>query len=385
MKILFHSNLFPDHEQQYRGQDNANLLHCLRERAEIRVISPRPVLPFVPLKKIVRREIDSPFSPVFPQYRYIPKVGSAFNHHLLRASVKPSFTNILQEFQPDVVLASWAYPDTCAVVPLAAVNGLPVVAITQGSDVHIHLRMPLRRRLIPKAFSHCAFVIARSNRLASLLEDAGVNRGKLRTIYNGVSSKTFYPGESVSARASLGLGGQVSTLLYVGNFYPVKNPLLLLRALNIVHRMAPDRAIQLVMIGEGPMQGKVEAAIRELGLRDLVRLVGRKTSDEVAQHMRAADLLCIPSDNEGLPNVLLEAFSCGLRVVSTDVGGIHEVLRHEFLGQLVPARDEAAMAEAIQRCLMVSPDKDRIVESSLPFTWKRTVETYWDVLESALA
>jgi len=86
-----------------------------------------------------------------------------------------------------------------------------------------------------------------------------------------------------------------------------------------------------------------------------------------------------------LPNVLLEAFSCGLRVVSTDVGGIHEVLRHEFLGQLVPARDEAAMAEAIQRCLMVSPDKDRIVESSLPFTWKRTVETYWDVLESALA
>ena len=49
------------------------------------------------------------------------------------------------------------------------------------------------------------------------------------------------------------------------------------------------------------------------------------------------------------------------------------------------ARDEAAMAEAIQRCLMVSPDKDRIVESSLPFTWKRTVETYWDVLESALA
>ena len=47
-------------------------------------------------------------------------------------------------------------PDTCAVVPIAQEFGLPVVAITQGSDVHIHLRMPLRRRLIPKAF--CALL-----------------------------------------------------------------------------------------------------------------------------------------------------------------------------------------------------------------------------------
>ena len=62
--------------------------------------------------------------------------------------------------------------------------------------------------------------------------------------------------------------------------------------------------------------------LRKLGLTDIVTLLGRQSSAQVADLMRAVDLLCIPSDNEGLPNVLLEAFSCGLQVVSTDVGGI---------------------------------------------------------------
>ena len=78
------------------------------------------------------------------------------------------------------------------------------MAITQGSDVHIHLRMPLRRRLIPKAFAYCYKVITRSAQLAQLLENAGVSREKLQPVYNGVDSSVFYPGNTEAIRQTLG-------------------------------------------------------------------------------------------------------------------------------------------------------------------------------------
>ena len=385
MKILFHSNLFPDRKEDYRGQDNANLLHRLADFAQVRVIAPRPVLPFFPRRPVRPREVDALFQPMFPHYRYIPKVGSAFNHHLLRAAVRRGFLQITGEFQPDLLLASWAYPDTCGVVPLALECGLPVVAVTQGSDVHIHLRMPLRRKLISRVLSNCQTVITRSGQLGQLLADAGVPAQKLRTVYNGVAPEVFHPGCQKNARQSLNLLESASYLLYVGNFYPVKNPFLLLEALAATQQEVPERDIRLLMIGEGPLQGRVEGTIRNLGLSSSAQLLGRKTPEEVAAFMRAANLLCIPSDNEGLPNVLLEALSCGLPVVSTDVGGIHEVLREKHLGSLVPAGNETAMASAIAQRLGTLAERDRIASFSEQFSWDRTVQTYREILEAAIS
>ena len=385
MKILFHSNLFPDDREVYRGQDNANLLHRLAESAEVRVISPRPLLPFRTPPPVRAREQDARFKPIFRHFRYIPKVGSSVNHHLLRAAVRKPFEDLVSTFQPDVLLASWAYPDTCAVVPIAQEFGLPVVAITQGSDVHIHLRMPLRRRLIPKAFAHCYKVITRSAQLAQLLEDAGVSREKLQPVYNGVDSSVFYPGNTEAIRQNLGLSVSSRYLLFVGNYYPVKNPVLLLQAVAKLRQTVSGYDIKLLMVGEGPLQDKVESTLRKLGLTDIVTLLGRQSSAQVADLMRSVDILCIPSNNEGLPNVLLEAFSCGLQVVSTDVGGIKEVLKDSSLGQLVPAGDSDRMAQAIHDRLSSTTDKELILRLAEPFSWQRTVVIYRRILESAIS
>jgi len=384
VKILFHSNLFPDREEIYRGQDNANLLHRLAEFAEIRVIAPRPALPFSPSQVVAPRDVDIPFDPAFPIYRYIPKVGSAFNHRLLRSAVRRDFVRIVESFNPDVLLASWAYPDTCGVVPLAKEYGLPVVAITQGSDVHIHLRMLFRRRLIPQALSACEAVITRSNQLGQLLANAGVPKEKLHTVYNGVDPNIFHLGSQSDAKQALGFTEDAFSLLYVGNFYPVKNPFLLLRTLAAVRQQSPDREVQLLMIGEGTLQGRVESTIRELNLTGSVQLLGRKNPREVAEYMRAADLLCIPSDNEGLPNVLLEAFACGLPVVSTDVGGIHEVLREEHLGCLVQVGQVLGLATAISKRMSIDPNREGIANYASQFSWEQTVQNYRSILALAL-
>ena len=85
----------------------------------------------------------------------------------------------------------------------------------------------------------------------------------------------------------------------MGNYYPVKNPLLLLQAVAKLRQTVSGYDIKLLMVGEGPLKDKVESTLRKLGLTDIVTLLGRQSSAQVADLMRAVDLLCIPSDNEG--------------------------------------------------------------------------------------
>ena len=99
--------------------------------------------------------------------------------------------------------------------------------------------------------------------------------------------------------------------------------------------------------------------------------------------MQAADVLCVPSKQEGVPNVILEAFACGLRTVATRVGGIPEVLDKEFLGRLVPSADVDALAKALGQTLMESPDRDAILRHAAQFSWECTTERYMSVLEEA--
>ena len=87
----------------------------------------------------------------------------------------------------------------------------------------------------------------------------------------------------------------------------------------------------------------------DLGLENHVRLLGTVPSAEVARRLRGSDVLMLPSLDEGLPKVLLEAMACGLPVVATDCGGVSEAFSDGVEGLLVPPRDAAAMAVALER------------------------------------
>ena len=94
--------------------------------------------------------------------------------------------------------------------------------------------------------------------------------------------------------------------------------------------------------------------IARRGLDDYVRFVGPQSHSELPNWYRAADLVVLSSWSEGLPNVLREAVSCGRPFVSTDVGSVRELADPRggpAFAELVPIRDAAAMAAAIERAL----------------------------------
>jgi len=107
------------------------------------------------------------------------------------------------------------------------------------------------------------------------------------------------------------------------------------------------------LIGDGPLLPQIENQIKQSGLSDEVLLQGAQPYDEVIEQFSQADVVVLataPTANgkhEGVPNVLKEAMACGVPVIATASGGIPELV-DETCGILVPPRDAAAIADALQ-------------------------------------
>lgn len=374
-RLLFISNLFPDSREPYRGLDNATILHHLAGEYEIQVLALRPKLPFLSRPKLAARSQDEIFAPQYLNVPYIPRIGSRWNHRLMADAIRAE----VEKAAPRMVLSSWIYPDSCAVSILAKEMGFPFVSIAQGSDVHQYLKMPVRRRIIVESLKAASGVITRSGELARLLSEAGVEEQKVHPIYNGIDFEVFKPGDQGEARHHLGLPESGKIILFVGNFYDIKNPLLLIEAFSrLSHLESPPH---LVMIGGGPLEGKAHALAKSNKTK--VIFAGRKTATEVATYMRAADLLCLPSKNEGVPNVILEAFACGLPVLASNVGGIPEVLNSDYLGSLAAPDDLPDLVFNLCQMLTREPQRERIHQHGLQFSWQRTARAYAELLEKA--
>jgi glycosyltransferase involved in cell wall biosynthesis len=376
--VLFFSNLFPTAEEIYRGLDNATLLHELARDFEVRVLSPRPVLPWG-RKEFQARAQDGVFQPQWVPAAYLPKIGSPVNHLLMAASMRHHMGNIVRDFKPDAVLGSWIYPDCCAAQHILH-GRVPLVAVAQGSDLHHYLQIPVRRRVILKYMPHAAAVVTRSGELARLLREAGFPGDKLRTIYNGVSLETFRPRDQGAARRKYFLPQEARVILFVGNFFKVKNPHHLVLAMG---QMKTPGCV-LVMAGGGPLEVACREVVAKFHLAERVIFAGRKSPAEIAELMNAADVLALPSQNEGVPNVILEAFASGLPVVASQVGGIPEVLNEERLGRVFPSGDVGALAAALDAQLAATRDVEGIRRTGERYSWGAAAAQYRETLLAAI-
>jgi glycosyltransferase involved in cell wall biosynthesis len=360
MKILFISNLFPESDHPVRGLANATLLHCLHNEfgVDVRVISPRSVFPPPPERRkhsqAVARKIDLAFRPKFPNVGYIPRFGSRWNDGLMTRNLRAWLFEAVEEFQPDLILGSWLYPDGCAISRICRRLQIPVILISQGTDTHQYLSDPIRKSKIVSAIAESRGVICRSADLGDRLRSAGVPGDKIQVIYNGIDPGTFYPRERLAARRELGIDESPPVLLFVGNLLPVKNPLLLIQAhadLNTRRGAGGLPPAQLKLIGEGPLLKEIFKKTALLQTSAEVSHLGRLSPDQVAKWMGASNVLCLSSHNEGFPNVILEAMACGLPIVSTDVGGVHEKVKGPPHGFLVRDGDVRSYTGALESVL----------------------------------
>jgi colanic acid/amylovoran biosynthesis glycosyltransferase len=144
-------------------------------------------------------------------------------------------------------------------------------------------------------------------------------------------------------------------LLSVGRLHWVKGYDDAVRA--IAPLVAAGHQVEYRIVGEGDQREKLSFVIDQLGLGHAVRLLGAQSQDEVRSHLVWADAFLLPSLSEGISNAVLEAMASGLPVVSTDCGGMEEVIDSGVDGLVVRVGDHRAMRQAVEQ--LTDPDLRR--------------------------
>lgn len=198
-------------------------------------------------------------------------------------------------------------------------------------------------------FSSVVTVNSRAVGLDTIARDS-ISPAKLALIHNGLDMTRFdeAANDEGAIREELGLGSDEIGMVCVGNLIPYKGHSDLLDALALLPPDLPPYKLFIVGRDDGIGADLLQRA-GDLGLADRFELLGPR--QDVPRILKAMDLFIMPSHEEGFSNALLEAMAAGLVIVATDVGGNAEALDHGKYGSLVPARDPAALAEAVGKAI----------------------------------
>ncbi len=142
-------------------------------------------------------------------------------------------------------------------------------------------------------------------------------------------------------------------LLCVGRLSEEKGQFLMVRAA----RLLVDRGVpvEIVLAGDGPLRGEIDAEIARLGLKETVRVTGWIDNQRVRSLLLESRALVVASFAEGLPVVIMEAFAMNRPVISTWIAGIPELVKNDFSGWLIPPGDVVRLADAMQMALTAPP------------------------------
>lgn len=181
---------------------------------------------------------------------------------------------------------------------------------------------------------------------------------KIVKIHSGVDIEKFKRNSigAVEKKRSLGLDQTGLVVGFIGWLLPIKGPMHLLNAMKEVWRDREDAA--LVYIGKGDLDVDLRAEALKISANGRINFLGWR--NDIEEILPVLDILVLPSLNEGMGRVLVEAMAAGKPVVASNVGGIPDLVKHDHNGLLVPPGDEKALAAAILQ-LINDPEKAKMM------------------------
>lgn len=298
----------------------------------------------------------------------------------VRSMVLP-LRNYLRSAKPDVVFSAEDHLN--AVVLLSAILAGSKAKVSGSSRVtpfDTYSNKPFSKRWVLKHFVRS--LMWRANALTCVSKDMVEQYRKVFKspphvcVYNIVDDLHSRKRMEETVEHEWFSAKEGPVLVAAGRLAPWKGFADLIRAMKLI---PPQRRVRLMIMGDGPLRGELQALISELGLDDTVRLLGYV--ENPLKYFARADVFVLSSHVEGLPNVLVEAMMCGCTPVSTDCPtGPREVLQDGKYGYLVPMRDPVAMAAGIEKALDHPIPKQRLAEAVRPFEEGSVLKRHFEVL-----
>lgn len=245
-------------------------------------------------------------------------------------------------FEPDVIHAHWWFPNGLVGTWTARMSDRPLVTTLHGTDVRLARTVAFSRPGFRHVLQHSAAVTAVSQFLANEAQKV-VSTSAPEVAPMPVATELFSPS---------GNGSRMQDrLLFVGRLNAQKGIELLLRALAVT-----TSKVSLDVVGDGPDAERLKALAGELEIADRVRWIGALPQQQLTEYYRSATALVVPSVNEGLGLVAVEAQLCETPVIAFDSGGLSDVVSNQRTGILVEDLSASALAAAID-ALLASPDR----------------------------
>lgn len=212
------------------------------------------------------------------------------------------------------------------------------------------LSKPLLQRIEREIYSSADPIYALSEHTAeAIVTDCGADQSRVEVVPYPINTKKFAPESDGSDEAPVLNCGNKKIILFVARFSdPRKNTGMLVEALARVRTELP--ATKLLLVGDEPTKS-LKMMVEKMGLENAVEFIDYVNRDNLPAYYRAADVFAIPSNQEGLAIVGLEALASGTPVVATKCGGPEDYVLEDETGVLVPRDDPDAMAGALIRLL----------------------------------
>lgn len=264
---------------------------------------------------------------------------------------------LLLEIKPDLVhINSHLFFCNIQVARVARSLKIPFIVTVHGVMINRNLLIDSIQSMYLNVFGRWLFSNASAiiclTKSDALKTSHYACAGKISIIPNGVDIDFF----NVSEKRSDGL------IVWVGRMVPEKGLVYLLKAMPNVFNKFPEA--KLVLAGDGICRRELEQLTVNLKISDKVTFLGSVDRVQVAKILSEANVFAFPSLKEGLPFSVLEAMSCGVPVVGSDIPGVRSIITHRVTGLLVPVEDSLSLRNAIIELLMNKTLREEIGANS---------------------
>ncbi|MEY3585929.1 MAG: hypothetical protein RLZZ243_993 [Bacteroidota bacterium] len=274
----------------------------------------------------------------------IPLFGSIWNNLRIIFCYFKLLKELKKEgFHPELIHANVVYPIGIIARLLSIRHKIPYIITEHWTCYHqeAYPRPSKMQQFLTRLVANKAkLILPVSEDLATAMRNSGI-RTKMNVVYNVIDTSLFIPGEKSQRK-----GNQ---LVHVSSLDPMqKNPSLLFRAFAELVKWKPELTLHIVSDGDYSM---LQEEIEQLNVEQHIVFHGTLDTVGIAALLKVSDLFVLTSRFENLPCVLIESISAGVPIVSTNVGGIDEIVTVEQ-GQLVPSDDQETLVSAIKEQLL---------------------------------
>ena len=281
---------------------------------------------------------------------------------LVAASLKAAA--IVRQWKPAVIHSHWVLPGGLVGAAAAKALGIPHAVNLHGSDIFVANSRAAYRSVVRWVFRNTRHVIACSSYLAGQAILLGSDPARTHFLPHGVDSAIFEICKRLPAHT------ESPVVLAAGRLVEKKGFRILIEHADIFLNAHP--CAQLWIAGEGDDRAVLEKVIaaRPRAIGERIRLLGNVEWSRMPGLLSRASVFVMPSirdsqgNQDGLPTVVLEAMSCGVAVVTSDIGGASALIEDGVSGFVVPAGDGVRLAAVITTLLADSELRDRIGSAS---------------------